>query len=315
MAVRFRDYYEILGVERGADAAQIRRAFRNLARKYHPDVSKETDAAARFKEINEAYEVLKDPEKRARYDQLGHGFHDGQEFRPPPGFGDVHFDFGGGTGGPSGFSEFFEMLFGRGFGGGRGFEQAFGGAGARRSRRGQDVEAELPLTLAELRHGGRKSVSLVAEDGAQRSYDVRIPPGTTEGTRIRLGGQGGAAGTGGEAGDLFLRVRIESDPRFERDGFDVRTTIDLAPWEAALGARVTVPTLDGEVELTIPPGTPSGRTLRLRGLGLLREKGGQHGDQLVRTRIVVPGELTADERRLFEELAAKSRFRPRGERQ
>jgi curved DNA-binding protein len=316
MSVRFKDYYEILGVDRKADGPRIQKAFRELARKYHPDVSKEPDADQRFKEINEAYEVLKDPEKRQRYDALGSDWRNGQSFEPPPGWQEAQFEFGGGTGGPADFSDFFSALFGRGgFGGaGPGFEEVFGqrrGAGARVSR-GPDVEAELRLSLAELARGGKRPVALRGEDGRTREFEVTIPPGTTDGTRIRLGGQGGAGrGPNAPAGDLYLRVRVERDPRFELDGSDLRTTLDIAAWEAALGASVEVETLDGAVHLKVPAGTASGQTLRLRGLGLPRG-GGARGDLLVRTRIVVPKGLTEDERRLFEELRDKSQFRPRG---
>ena len=191
MSVRFKDYYEILGVDRGATDAQIKKAFRDLARRYHPDVSKELDADRRFKEINEAYEVLKDAEKRQRYDALGAGYHDGQSFEPPPGWQDAHFEFGGGSGGPADFSDFFSALFGaRGMGGAgaAGFQDLFGGAGGGRGRprRGADVEAELRLSLAELDRGGKKSVALRDEAGGVRQFEVGIPPGTTDGTRIRL---------------------------------------------------------------------------------------------------------------------------------
>jgi curved DNA-binding protein len=315
VSVQFKDYYEILGVDRKATADQIKQAYRQLARKYHPDVSKEPDAVTRFQEINEAHEVLKDPEKRSRYDTLGSGFANGQSFEPPPGFGrgGMHFDFQGGSGD---FSDFFSMLFGRGGGfgaGGAGFEDPFrgGGRGAR-SARGGDVEAELSLTLAELASGDPKQVSLQAGDGTRRSLEVRIPPGTTDGTRIRLTGQGGQGiAPGAPAGDLYLRIRLERDPRFEIDGTDLRTNVAVAPWEAALGASVEVDSLDGVVALKVPAGCDGGQTLRLRGLGLPRG-GGVRGDLLVRVRIVVPKGLTDEEKRLFEELRDRSGFRPRG---
>ncbi len=314
MSVQFKDYYEILGVDRKATPDQIKQAYRQLARKYHPDVSKEPDAVKRFQEINEAHEVLKDPDKRSRYDTLGAGFANGQAFEPPPGFGagGMHFDFQGGS---ADFSDFFSMLFGRtgGFGGGGGFQDPFrGGARRARSGRGEDVEAELTLTLAELARGEAKQVSLQAGDGTRRSFEVRIPPGTTDGTRVRLAGQGGPGiGHGAPAGDLFLRIRLERDPRFEIDGTDLRTTVAVAPWEAALGASVEVESLDGAVTLKVPAGCDGGQTLRLRGLGLPRG-GGVRGDLLVRVRIVVPKGLTDEEKRLFEELRDRSGFRPRG---
>ncbi|MGA0059867.1 MAG: DnaJ C-terminal domain-containing protein [Planctomycetota bacterium] len=314
MSVQFKDYYEILGVDRKATPDQIKQAYRQLARKYHPDVSKEPDAVTRFQEINEAHEVLKDPEKRARYDTLGAGYANGQSFEPPPGFGGggMHFDFQGGS---ADVSDFFSMLFGRGggFGGGPGFQDPFRGVGGRsRSGRGEDLEAELTLTLAELARGDAQPVTLTGQDGTRRTFEVRIPPGTTDGTRVRLGGQGGpGVGPAGRPGDLFLRVRLERDPRFEIDGTDLRTQVAVAPWEAALGALVEVESLDGVVALKIPAGCDGGQTLRLRGLGLPRG-GGIRGDLLVRVRIVTPKGLTDEEKRLFEELRDRSGFRPRG---
>jgi curved DNA-binding protein len=314
MGIRYKDYYEILGVDRGATAEQIRKAFRDLARRYHPDVSKESNAAERFKEINEAYEVLKDPEKRQRYDSLGAGWHEGQEFSPPPGFENVRFDFGGGSGGPGDFSEFFSAIFGD-----AGFGDVFGGRGGPRMRtraqpraqRGEDAEAELTLTLAELAAGGKKAITLRAADGRTRDYQVTIPPGTTQGTRIRLAGQGHEGLGGGAAGDLFLRVRVEPDRRFELEGTDLRTTVRVAPWEAVLGAKVDVPTLTGTVTLSVPAGTQSGQILRARGQGLPRDED-HKGDLLVQVKVVVPTDPGDEEKRLFEELAKQSRFRPRG---
>ena len=303
-AVRFKDYYETLGVARDASDADIKKAFRDLARKYHPDVSKEPQAAERFKEVNEAYEVLKDSAKRRRYDQVGHGFQGGQEFRAPPGFEDMHFDFGGGSGGPSGFSDFFEALFGRAGGGfaGGGFP---GGPGGPRAAPPRKVEADLELTLAQLRSGESAQVKLRDDRGAEKSYSVRIPPGSSEGSRIRLAGQAGGGA------DLILRIKLAPDPRFEVEECDLKTTVDLAPWEAALGAKVTVPTVTGHVSVSIPAGTPSGRSLRLRGLGL-PTAADAHGDLYVHVRIVVPEQLTDAERELFQQLADRSAFRPRG---
>ncbi len=321
MAIRYKDYYEILGVDRGASAEAIRKAFRDLARRYHPDVSKEPDAAERFKEINEAYEVLKDEEKRKRYDDLGNAYHEGQEFSPPPGYEGMHFDFGDGRGTAGNFSDFFSAIFGDvgGMRGGGGFGDRFGGGGGPRMRgrgqpsaqRGEDAEAELTLTLPELAEGGKKAITLRSADGDTRDYQVAIPPGTTQGTRIRLAGQGHPGFGGGPDGDLFLRVRVEPDRRFELEGTDLRTHLPVAPWEAVLGATIDVPTLTGAVSLRLSPGTQSGQILRVRGHGLPRDKH-QKGDLLVHVKVVVPTEPSDDEKRLFEELAEKARFKPRG---
>jgi curved DNA-binding protein len=326
MSVEFKDYYQTLGVSRGASDAEIKKAYRKLARKYHPDVNKDAGAEDRFKEVSEAYEVLSDPEKRKRYDTLGANWKAGQEFRPPPGWENVHFEFGGGGprgGGFSmddfggGFSDFFETLFGGARGGGRprsGFN-AWSAAPAR----GQDHAAEVTIALEEAYHGARKSISLVetkpGPDGRLRqetkSYDVRIPPGTTEGTRIRLGGQGGAGAGGGSAGDLYLTVHLAPHPVFRVKGHDLEADLKLSPWEAALGAKVPVRTLDGSATLSVPPGTPSGRRFRLRGKGLPRGRSKGRGDLYLSAAITVPTRLTGKEKALFEELAKESRFNPR----
>jgi curved DNA-binding protein len=322
MAVAFRDYYEALGVPRDASQDEIKSAYRKLARKYHPDVSKEEDADDRFKEVSEAYEVLRDPEKREKYDRLGANWKAGddvsgaQGFRGGGagggGFGDgVQFDFGGGG---ADFSDFFDSFFssrgGGGMGGGRGFP---GGGGARTagrngfSTRGTDAEAELELSLEEAARGGRRKIRLA--DG--RDYDVNVPPGVRDGQRIRLAGEGGAGVGGGPPGDLFLRVRIRPDPRFAVDGSDLYTELPVTPWEAALGAEVEIPTLDGGTRrLRVPPGSSSGRRLRLRGQGLPKPDGGS-GDLYAVVEIEVPKSLSDGERELFERLAEVSDFDPR----
>lgn len=317
MAVKYKDYYETLGIARDADAEAIRKAYRELARRYHPDLNPAPDAAARFKEVGEAYEVLKDPDKRARYDSLGPGWRDGQEFDAPPGFGNVRFEFHGGEGMPSEFSDFFASLFGAGFGAHE-FDQrratgrhATGNRGG--GRRGSDAEAELVLSIAEIVGGGARDVSIVdPSTGTQKTYTVRIPAGVVDGTRIRLAGQGGPGLGGGPRGDLLLRVRIAPDGATRADGHDLRTRVDITPWEAALGATVEVATADGRASLRVPPGSQSGQVLRLRGTGLADGEGGR-GDVLVELRIVVPARLDAAERELFERLASESKFRPRGE--
>ncbi|MEA2472555.1 MAG: curved DNA-binding protein [Thermoleophilaceae bacterium] len=306
MAVGYRDYYEVLGVPRDASTEDIRRAYRKLARQYHPDVSKEDDAEERFKEVSEAYEVLRDDEKRERYDRLGANWKSGQDvsgaegFEGFNGFGGegVRVDFGGGD-----FSDFFESFFGGRGAPGRG-ARARGGSGGFEgfSTRGGDHEATLELSLVEAARGGRRKITL----GDGRDYQVDIPAGVTDGQRIRLAGQGGEGMGGGPAGDLFLRVRVKPDRRFRVEGRDLHTDLPVAPWEAALGATVEVPTLDGSSRVKVPPGSSCGRRLRLRGQGL------GSGDLYARVRIDVPKELAKEERELFERLAEVSSFDPRG---
>lgn len=313
MAIKFRDYYEILGVPRTATAADIQRAYRSKARKLHPDVNKAPDAEERFKELNEANEVLRDPEKRKRYDALGPNWQNGQEFRPPPGFeggfefrGGEGFDFGGFAEGGD-FSDFFSALFGG--------AAARGGRRARQPRamRGRDHEVEIELTLEEIQAGGTKSIQIGTQSArgevTTKTYDVRLPPGLTSGSRIRLAGQGGKGSGGGEDGDLYLVVRLLPHPRFAVEGYDLRTALAVTPWEAALGASVTLPTLIGEVKLKITPGTQSGQVLRLRGQGLRRDAH-ESGELLVVVRIVIPEELSEQERKLFEQLRDTSSFTP-----
>ncbi|MCC7147016.1 MAG: DnaJ domain-containing protein [Phycisphaeraceae bacterium] len=349
MAVKYQDYYQILDVGRSASAEEIHRAYRKKARQYHPDVNKEADAAGKFNKVNEAYEVLKDPEKRKRYDQLGENWKAGQEFRPPPGWENVQFRFNGHRPGQAGgsfsfgggdFSDFFDMLFGHGpggaggpgggasggvSGGGSTMEELFasmGGGGAGRGRSGRSsrthaapaVEAELEVSLEEIYHGGTRQVRLQLPSGQIRTLDVKIPRGVSEGSVIRLKGEGGTSG-GGEnsGGDLLLKVKIAPHARFEVSGKDLTTDLALSPWEAALGTRAAVRTLDQEVTLTIPPGTSSGQRLRLRGKGLPGLKEEEAGDLFVRVQIVVPKTLTDEERKLFEKLKETSRFDPRQE--
>ena len=331
MSVEYKDYYTILGVSKSATQDDISKSFKKLARKCHPDLNPDDKAAeGRFKEINEAYEVLKDPEKRKLYDRLGPNWQHGQDFQPPPGFENVRFHFGGGGRGggggagfdASGFSDFFETLFG----GGGGFGGARGGAGAgfgrgggfrqesaSRPRRGQDSEASLELSLEEAFRGGEKTLTLQERGPSMQpvSKDLRvtIPKGVRQGAKIRLSGQGGPGSGGGPAGDLYLKVRIAPHHLFSLDGDNVVHDLALAPWEAVLGAKVRVPTLEGEVELAVPPGSDSGRKLRLKGRGL--GSGSQRGDQYVRLTIKAPSTLSEEEKRLWTELAETSGFRPR----
>ncbi|HEU5464556.1 MAG TPA: DnaJ C-terminal domain-containing protein [Candidatus Binatia bacterium] len=342
MAVQFRDYYEALGVNTNASEDEIKSAFRKQARKYHPDVNPgDKSAEEKFKEINEAYEVLSDAEKRKRYDTLGPNWKAGEEFRPPPGwqqesrvdFGDMGDIFGGASGmggaGAGGFSDFFETLFG---GGRRAGRSRRGGAGF--SMRGRDIEAEIELTLEEAHRGGRRSISLQVmescpdcrgtgtKDGKAvcstcrgagvvqrpKTLEVTIPPGVRDGSVIRLAGQGEPGANGGPPGDLLLRVRLRPHRLFDLTGDnDVQVELPVAPWEAALGARVSVPTLEGPVEMTIPAGTQAGQRLRLRGQGLNR-RDGRRGDQYAKLKIVNPPRLTSAERELFEKLRDASRF-------
>ena len=312
MAVGFRDYYEALGVPRGASDEEIRSAYRKLAREYHPDVNRDPGAEDRFKEVSEAYEVLRDPEKREKYERLGANWKAGEDVSGASGFGGGTSGFGGGFGGGggfasgdgqgfgdgAGFSDFFESFFGGGRGASRGFEGF--------SMRGGDQEATLEVTLAEAARGGKRKISLA--DG--RDFEVQIPAGVRDGQKIRLAGQGGEGASGGPAGDLYLRVRIKPDPRFRREGDDLVVEVAVAPWEAALGATVPVPTLDGSAKVKVPAGSSSGRRLRLRGEGMPAPGGGK-GDLYASVRIVVPKALEKRERELFEELAAVSRFDPR----
>lgn len=304
--MEYRDYYAVLGVAREATADEIKRSYRRLARKYHPDVSKEPDAEERFKQVQEAYEVLKDPEKRAAYDQLGSGFRPGQEFRPPPDWGSG-FEFSG-SGGAGRFSDFFEQLFGAGtpFGPGRG-----GGF----DLRGEDHHARIELSLEEAFSGGTRSIELKHPEARggrvdlrTRRLNVRIPAGVTDGQVIRLGGQGAAGMGRGGSGDLYLRVSLKPHRLFTVDGRDVTLTLPVAPWEAALGATVPVPTLGGTVDLKIPPGGRAGQRLRLKGRGL---PGSPPGDQYVIPQVVLPPADTPAARALYEQMRRELDFDPR----
>ncbi|ASQ93254.1 DnaJ C-terminal domain-containing protein [Streptomyces sp. 11-1-2] len=321
-----RDFYDVLGVSRGASQDEIQQAFRKLARKYHPDVNKDPSAEERFKELNEAYAALSDPKTRARYDRFG------EDFRKVPEDWEerVGAGVGGGGGGFRGWTTAGDgdrVRFVRGFGedaggGGVDFEDLFGaffggGTGGRGGGRvdipGADQEAELPLTVEDAFHGGRRGVTLAGASGQQRSFEVDVPPGVVDGQRIRLAGQGGRGTGEAPAGDLYLRVRILPHPRFRLDGRNVHVHLPVAPWEAALGATVPVPTPGGTAKVTVPPGSSSGRKLRLRGEGMPNPRG-PNGDLYAEIRVMVPPELTDRERELFEELGRTSSFDPRRER-
>lgn len=312
MAESYPDYYETLGVSKTASKEEIQRAYRKLARKYHPDINKSSDAEGQFKKINEAYEVLSDAEKRKTYDQIDSSWQSRQSGSP---FGKEgsHFTFS--TGDASQFSDFFQSLFGGAWGGSSADEFP----GGVRRRRGRDRESVLEITLREAYFGARKNVELEQLDPGttarpvrtRKSYEVTIPPGVTDGSLIRLARQGETGSGGADAGDLFLRIRILPDPCFTLNGHDLSTALDITPWEAALGAKVSVPTIDGAVSMKIPASTQSGQRFRLREKGLPLGKGA-HGDLIVTTRVVVPSRLTEKERRLFEKLAEESHFHPRG---
>jgi curved DNA-binding protein len=315
MAVQFRDYYETLGVSKTATEDEIRSAFRKLARKYHPDVAKDKkEAEEKFKQINEAYEVLSDPEKRKKYDQLGANWNQPGGFQPPPdwgaqgpgggfyrygpgggGDGGVEFEFGG-----TGFSDFFEAFFG----GGRG-RSAFGGFGGGQpaAERGNDVEADIMVPLEEALNGAARTISF-RRTGSNKveTYQVKIPRGVREGQRIRLAGQGEAGERGGKSGDLFLRVRLQRHPDFGVEGSDLVHEAKIYPWQAVLGAELQVPTLEGAVRLKVPPGTRSGQRFRLRGRGL-PSSAGARGDLYVETQMEVPKKVGERERELWNELA------------
>jgi curved DNA-binding protein len=303
--MQFKDYYDTLGVKRGASAEEIKRAYRRLARKYHPDVSKEKNAEAKFKDVQEAYEVLKDTEKRATYDRLGRDYRPGQQFRPPPDF-EAHFGRPGGQGFSdlNGFSDFFSSLFGGGLNGGSRFEGSGGfggGPGGFGSAGPSEVEAGvLEVTVEEAFSGTKRRVS-IQEAGRPRQVDVQVPPGIGDGQALRIAG-------GAQRPALLFRIKVLGHPLYSLTGKDVQVELPLAPWEAALGAKVAVPTLGGTVELTIPAGAQSGRKLRLRGRGL---PGSPAGDQFVVLKIVTPAAESAQAREAYERMKRDFKFDPR----
>jgi len=312
----FKDYYAVLGVSESATPEEIKKAYRKLARKYHPDVSKEADASDRFKDVGEAYEVLKDPEKRAEYDQLRkYGTRDDGSFQPPPGWQSAS-GFGGGgytEADARQFSDFFEEIFGGGRRGG------FGGGGFRQSMRmrGEDVHARLALFLEEAFNGCEKQVSFTVHEPddqgrlipRQKTLKVKIPAGMRDGQHIRLKGQGAPGVGGGESGDLFIEVELAPHPHFSIEGRDVLVTVPISPWEAALGATVTVPTVSGKVNVKVPKGATSGRKLRLKGKGF---PGKHPGDQIVVLQVAMPEQHTAEAEALYEKLAELEKgFNPR----
>ncbi len=342
MPVEYKDYYKNLGVTRTASDDEIRKAFRKLARQHHPDVAKnKATGEEKFKEINEAYEVLGDPAKRKKYDELGADWKQGAEFRPPPGWGQT-----GRTRHSTGQAEGFEFQFG-GTGFSDFFEQFFGSTGGQRSRsgtrdgsqkfsqRGQDIEADILVTLEEALHGATRPISLRRKVTCEachgegelkgricptcggsgyktktENYQVKIPAGVREGQQLRLAGRGEVGIGSGQAGDLFLNVRLAKHPDYQVEGDDLYCDLELAPWEAVLGTQVAVPTLGGRVNIKIPPGTQSGQRLRVRSEGL-PQRGGGRGVLLVVVSVQVPERTDERERALWEQLARESRFNPR----
>jgi curved DNA-binding protein len=317
MAAQFRDYYETLGVPKSASADEIKSSFRKLARKHHPDLAKDKKAAEeKFKEINEAYEVLSDPEKRKKYDEYGSnwqhasngfggasagagagggfgGFAGGSPFGGGSGGGDFHF---GGTG----YSDFFEQFFGtrrgRGFDGGADFDET--------PQRGRDVEADILVTLDEVLNGATRQISFRKGNSPDvQTYTVKIPKGVREGQRIRLAGQGGSGGARGEAGDLYLRVKLQQHPDYSFDGGDIHYEAEIPTWQAVLGGELTIPTPDGRAKIKIPAGTQNGRKFRIPGRGL-PEKGGGRGDFYAVVEIAIPESLTPQQKELWEKLSA-----------
>lgn len=310
----FKDYYKVLGLEPGADDKAVKAAYRKLARKYHPDVSKEKDAENQFKDVAEAYEVLKSAEKRAEYDELRKYAQQGRPFEPPPGWqprgnGGFADEMGGGRD----YSDFFESLFGA-----AGRSQ---GPGRKSARRGQDVEMELPILLEETLADEAKKIAFqlpqYSADGQplaaiSKTLNVKIPAGVSDGERIRLKGQG-APGLGGAAnGDLYLIIRLVPHPLFDVEAHNLILTVPLAPWEAALGSKVTVPTLDGKIHLSIPANSQSGQRLRIKGKGLMNKQG-ERGDLYALFKIVIPAQADEPTRALWAQLAEQAAFDPRAE--
>lgn len=336
----YKDYYATLGVDKKASKDDIQKAYRKLARKYHPDVNRAEGAEDKFKEITEAYEVLKDDEKRRTYDQFGSSWN--QRGGPPPGWQEINFDFGGAGGDASGFSSFFDALFGGGGRGGRGGRggspfgagdspfgaggSPFGGGGnpfagqgfSGQSFSGQgfpgggglDQEFTLALTLEEAARGGNRELSLHdPSSGERKSFTVSLPAGVTDGQKVRLKGKG-ASGPGGQTGDLYLKIQLRPHKRFRLDGRDLHAELPVSPWHAALGGEATVKTLNGNLKINIPAGSSSGRKIRLRGKGFPNPKG-HDGDLFAEIKVMVPESLSEEERDLFEKLQEASSFRPR----
>lgn len=314
--MEYKDYYKILGVERDAKEADIKTAYRRLARKYHPDVSKEANAETKFKEIGEAYEVLKDKEKRQAYDQLGANWKQGQSFNPPPGWEDSFSNMGSsgharsaGFGGAGDFSDFFESMFGGG-----GFNQSGGFHQGAYQARGADQNASISISLEDAYQGAKKNIRLGnPQTGTDRNLDVKIPAGITSGKRIRLTGQGGQGAGGGPNGDLYIEITVMPHRLYKLDGKNILLDLPISPWEAVLGAQVKVPTLGGYVEAKIPAGSQSGKKLRLKDRGLKgnSSQGKSAGDQIVTLQIAMPENISEQDKEYFKEMSERFEFDPR----
>ncbi|HJO93326.1 MAG TPA: DnaJ C-terminal domain-containing protein [Victivallales bacterium] len=325
MSVKFKDYYETLGVARDTKPTDIKKAYRKLARKHHPDINKAKDAEEKFKEISEAYEVLSDPEKRKRYDSLGENWKNGQEFKAPPGGDNYNYEYHGpgseraysfdDMGG--GFSDFFESIYGKS-GQGKTYYQSSGRTGNIPPIRGQNHEAEIEISLDEAYHGTQTKLKYqtteLNPDGTVKptlkQFDVRIPTGITEGSRIRLKSKGGQGYNGGQPGDLNLKIHIRKDKRFSINKYNLESDLKVTPWEAALGATVSVPTMESSSSIRLKPGTQSGQKMRVKGKGMPLGKDKGNGDLIVSIKIMVPEKLTEKEKKLFEQLAEVSSFKP-----
>jgi len=291
--MEYKDYYEILGVPKDVSKENLKKSYRKLARKYHPDVSKEADAEAKFKELGEAYEVLKDPEKRAQYDQFGSNYKNGQSFTPPPGWGQQ-----GGAAGAGNFSSFFDSMFGGGMGGG----------GDNFYAKGDDVKTKITISLEDAFQGAKKTIRRPSGSNQTGTLNVKIPAGITTGKKIRLSGQGLAGMGGSNPGDLFLEIAIAPHAHYRLEDKDIYLDLPLAPWEAALGAKVTVPTLAGKINLKIPAGAKSGQKMRLKGRGLPSKEA---GDQFVVLQIMTPPADTDAAKQLYQQMAEELNFNPR----